>query len=222
MKIKKYFNFLKENRDKFVDLDYSYLKSQSQTAHESVIKVQEKIQGKLADSYENQDKKQQSQFDITKLESIKEKTNKNFFEKMENLKSTKKPGQTHKQPETIDNDDLLDLDAGTPNPNPKDDDLFNLEFGSSPKKQNTKPSNAYNDLDLLASNEKVSKPKNQDSDFLIDFQQDLSVSKPVERKNDNIINSDIFKGLNGEDGGDKKKESKAKVEDKDPFDFIAF
>lgn len=228
LRIKKYFNFLKENRSTFVDLDYSYLKSQSQTAFESVQDVKEKVQGKLSDSFENQDNKPKGQFDIAKLESIKEKTNKNFFEKMETLKSTKK----HTAPQGISKgnaDDLMDIDTTQKNPTHNNEDLIDLDFSSEPAKPtispNSKPSNAYSDFDLLMTDDKVNKPQTKHDDLLLDFNQDLTISKNADKKIGSLIDDDIFKDLGASARNEHKNErSNGKVElnDKDPFDFIAF
>jgi len=222
LKIKKYFNFIKENRNTFVDLDYSYLKTQSQTAYESVISIQEKIQHKIADTFENQDRKQQIQFDMTKLETIKEKTNKNFFEKMETLKNTKKT-VTNSNNQTNQTDDLLDLDTDNVNQSKAKNDLFNLDFDDTPHKQTTKTKDVYGDLDLLASDEKNKVSKTVNTDLLIDFQDNLNVSKPVQKKADNLIDSDMFKDLNPVSKPEVKvKENNILSQQKDPFDFISF
>lgn len=206
-------------------MDYSYLKSQSQTAFESVCKVQEKIQAKLSDTFENQDKKPQGQFDITKLENIKEKTNKNFFDRMETLKTTKKPiGSSNGQ--SAPNDDLLDLEASGKKQAKKDDDFFNLDFTNpAPVKVTPQPLNLYSNIDLLASNEKIPQTKAMDHDLLLDFQTDLTITKPTEKKQLSVIDDDMFRGLSTSvthNANNNENKTKVAINDKDPFDFIAF
>lgn len=206
-------------------MDFSYLKAHSQTAYDSVSGIQAKVQNKVANSYEDQDKKTHNQFDITKLESIKEKTNKNFFEKMETLKSTKKTTVSHGNGQDKDVGDLLDLDTGN-NQKPTDNgDLINLDVDNSPMKQPSKPTNGYGDLDLLASEDKPKAQKSKNDDFLIDFQQDLTISKPADKKTGDLLDSDLLSDMNIKPKVDTKpnnKESKPEPQSKDPFDFIAF
>lgn len=215
---------MKEHRSTFIDLDYSYLKSQSQTAFDSVYKIQEKIQHKLDDSYENQDRKPQGQFDIGKLEQIKEKTNKNFFDKMETLKNTKKGTATQENMSANKTDDLIDLDP-VDNKNNIDDDLFGLDLDSTPKKTVQVNNDRYGGLDLLGNDDLVIKPSIQGDDLLFDFQQNMNISKPINKKGGSLIDDDMFRDLDTvmqKDSMTKKTEGKSTDQNKDPFDFIAF
>lgn len=214
---------MKEHRSSFIDLDYSYLKSQSQTTFDSVHKVQEKIQHKLDDSFENQDRKPQSQFDIGKLEQIKEKTNKNFFDKMESLKTTKKCTMTQDNKLSTNTDDLLDLDPVCNKDN--NDDLFDFDVGSAPKKTVQQNIDPYSGLDLLNSDDPVIKPSVQGDDFVFDFQQNMNVSRSIQKKGGSLIDDDMFKDLNTGVQNDyklTKNEGNAIRQNKDPFDFIEF
>ena len=217
-----------------MDLDYSYLRGQSQTAYDSVVGVQEKIQQKLEDSFENQDKRQQNGFDIGKLEQIKEKTNKNFFDKMETLKNTKK-GATG--PQTSKGGDLLDLDSvggNAPVGDNNDDDLFGLDLGTTKKAPPAQPqkqkSDPYGGLDLLDAEvrpviHQQPKLQVQDNDLMFDFQQNLTVNKPAVNNGGGLMDDDMFgdigTGMRSEDAKNKG-DSKPKGQGGDPFDFLAF
>lgn len=205
-------------------MSFGYLKSQSQTAHDSVVGVQEKIQSKLDDNFEGQDKKAQNAFDIGKLEQIKEKASKNFFENMESLKQKKK--QPGKQ-----DDDLLDFD---PNDNKQvaqqntGNDLMDMDFGSNKQTPVVKQQVAdpYGGLDLLdAEVQQVSKPKTQDNDLLFDFQQNMNIGNNGPKPSGGLLDDDMFGDLTGgmrAEESKKKDESKSKGQGSDPFDFLAF
>ena len=213
-------------------MSYAYLKSQSQTAYDSVVGVQERVQQKLDGEFENQDKKQTAQFDIGKLEQIKEKANKNFFENME----TRKKGKAGANAQSNKGGDLLDLDPTDVKPAPKqantgaldDDDILGFDLPSNSKPAPPRPAqkqaDPYGGLDLLDDDVTVHKPKAQDADLMFDFQHNLSVSKPADKKSGGLLDDDMFgdlaMGMRAEDT--KKAESKAKAQGNDPFDFMAF
>lgn len=236
LKLRKYFNFLKTNRATFIDLNYGYLKSQSATAYDSVMGIQERVQQKLDDTFENQDKKQVAQFDIGKLEQIKEKANKNFFENME----TRKKGKQGVVTQNNKADDLLDLDPTDGKPastQPKtkvaDDDIFGDDFNitntqtNAPKTQ--KKADPYGDLDLLddgiqVQKPQVQKPQTQDTDLMFDFQQNMNLGNVDNKKTGGLLDDDMFGdiavGIRADDA--KKNDSKAKAQVSDPFDFMSF
>lgn len=227
---------MKAHRSTFIDLDYSYVRSQSQTSYDSIVGVQEKIQQKLEDSFENQDKRLQSGFDIGKLEQIKEKTNKNFFDKMETLKSSKRGA---KGEQASKGGDLLDLDAvGENKPqggNNDDDDLFGLDLGTAKKPQpqssHQQKSDPYGGLDLLDSDVQPVKrpdphPQSQGNDLMFDFQQNLNINKHAPNNGGGLIDDDdmfgdIGTGMRSEEAKNKV-DSKPKGQGADPFDFLAF
>ena len=161
------------------------------------MKVYDKINDKLDGDFFDQNKKMNNQFDITKLDAMKEKSSKNFFDKMNDLKGKK---GTKKKEET---DDLLDM--GT-NDNvkqvPVTDDL--LDFDVSTPVQNTKSqqTNGTVDFDLLDIGKKSEEKKPVANDLMFDFDNSMK----LDTKKTEI----------------KPEVKKDPVKKDDPFDFIAF
>ena len=75
-----------------------------------MVKLRGQISDKLAGPSDQIDKPHAGTFDLSKLETLKEQGNKNFFDKMNNLKQGKKGNETTKEAKG-DIADFLDLDV---------------------------------------------------------------------------------------------------------------
>lgn len=110
---RRYFEHLKGNRRIVSESGFEEVRGSNQSGFEAIVKLQKTVLGKLEGSFEDLDKPSSQGFDLTKLEAMKEKTNKNFFEDMNKIKAGKgAPVKTVKQ--TGGEDDILGLGVDTP------------------------------------------------------------------------------------------------------------
>ncbi len=126
IKQKKYFEFLKKHQEIIDDLDIQGISENKKNRINTLEKLSKKIKNKL----ENFDQKNQKigQFDMSKLEQMKEQGNKNFFEKMYNLKQ-KNPKKKQKNNNGL---NLLELNQSEKK---QSTDLFDMNLDLEPKQQ---------------------------------------------------------------------------------------
>lgn len=144
LKNKKYFDYLKANRRILTDSQFEEIRGASASGYEAVCKLHRSVLAKLEGEFDDLDKPSAQGFDMAKLEAMKEKTNKNFFEDMNKIKAGK--GTTAKTVKTTGNDDdILGLGVGgqptakapvakTGNGDLMDlgNDMLGLDFGTKP------------------------------------------------------------------------------------------
>ena len=189
---KRYAEFLRNYGAQILDNSFEAARSESKSGYDSLIKLQGQISDKLAGPLDQIDKPQTGTFDLSKLETLKEQGNKNFFDKMNNIKQGKKGNEGAKETKGS-TDDFLEL---------------NLTERSGPTKTETKPTKKGDDLldlddfDVIDNNtNKGTNPvhikKTTESDFdLLDTQfGDLSVKKP-EVKTPQLNEHDFFAQTN--------------------------
>lgn len=142
---KRYFEYLKNNRRVVTDSTFEEVRGSNQSGFEAISKLQKTVLGKLEGAFEDLDKPSSQGFDLAKLEAMKEKTNKNFFEDMNKLKANKGgPAKTVKH--TGGDDDILGLGVETAPARPANSDglldlhsdFGNLSLGNS-KAQTVQP-----------------------------------------------------------------------------------
>lgn len=132
LKNRKYFDYLKANKRILNDSRFDEIRSANASGYETIIKLQKGIAAKLEGEFDNLDKPTTQGFDLSKLEEMKEKSNKNFFEDMNKIKAGK--GVGNKVSKTTTDDDLLGL-GGVQKPEvktevtkqAKKDDLLDLQ-----------------------------------------------------------------------------------------------
>ena len=88
LKHKRFFEYMKASKSELFALTFDEVAVASKSGLESISKLRSGMLERLAGGYE-QGEKQGATFDISKLESLKEQGNKNFFAKMQNIKQGK-------------------------------------------------------------------------------------------------------------------------------------
>lgn len=235
IKSKKYFEYLKINRGIINGANFENLRASNQTGFEAIIKLQKSIILKLDRNFDDLDKPASQGFDLSKLEALKEKSNKNFFQDMDKIKTGK---NIPYQKNTVLEANILDLGnehvsvpvSKVPAKSTNNDDLFGLDFG-------TKPSGIQMADDLLNFGDITSKTKTQQSykqenvvqpsnnDFLFDLgssvsttktgSDSISFTKPEKSMDLNLMS--FTNDLLLEKPSDQKSNQKT-----DPFNFIVF
>lgn len=161
LKNRKYFDYLKANKRILTDSQFDEVRSANASGFETIVKLQRSILAKLEGEHEDLDKPTSQGFDLSKLEAMKEKTNKNFFEDMNKIKAAKggagKGGAGKAGPEA--DDDLLGLgeQVGDTRPQAKvspndifdlQGDLMGMNLTGKPAISQPKPANKDDFLDL--------------------------------------------------------------------------
>ena len=179
---------MRVNKDTVLGVSFEEAQGQAKGAFDSLVKLRDQVNAKLAGSFDQVDKQPTGAFDLTKLETLKEQSSKNFFDKMSSLKQGKKTEGGAKQSPA--GDDLLGVDfVGAPTPAPA--------FVAQPKTE-SKQQAAGDDLlglgDFGAPKAPAPQSKQPASDFdLLDTQfQDLGVSKPEPKKQQAALDDDDF------------------------------
>ncbi len=191
IKHKRYFEFLKANKSDIFSLTFDDVAQTSKSGFESISKLRSSVLERLNSGFDQSEKQGGNVFDVSKLEALKQQGNKNFFEKMQEIKKGKpvaEPKESHSQSNT-DANNFLDLD-----------------FGSQPAQVKKNPvaqsqSNAYGDLlDFNPIPPSKHTPQVQSSnkggsdfDLLNDFSSNLNI-KPQPNKS---IGSDNLLDLTG-------------------------
>lgn len=148
LKNRKYFEHLKANKRILNDSRFDEIRSANASGYETIVKLQKSIAGKLEGEFDSMDKPATQGFDLSKLEEMKEKSNKNFFEDMNKIKAGKGVGS--KAAKGGNDDDLLGLGVAGPQAKTevakqikKDDfldlqsDFMNLSVGTKPAQQSS-------------------------------------------------------------------------------------
>lgn len=228
LKNKKFFDAVKFNLDQLKSIEFD-----SEGA-DQLLKLKKTIVDRTSRNFEDAEVKP-ANFDLSKLENLKEKSNAKFFEKMDNLKK----GGSKPKDEDFFESSTAPVPAQT-NKKQTDDDLFSLDATVI-----SKPKPAFNEdilgLALKAANDihqkPEAKPAPKPTDDLFDFSVDTT--KPTVKPSndfDNILfDTGITKpkvvtenkGLDDISGAfdlamNIRAETKpeTKQQSKDPFDFL--
>lgn len=220
IKNRKFFECLKFNLERLKEVDFS-AGGEGATNQEAMGKLKQSLVERLGRNFDEPETKNAG-FDLSKLESLREKSNAKFFEKMENLKKGKK------------NDDIFDIDAAPAKPAPKTDDI--LEMAVSSKASTFHPSSSNHHDDFLSLNPQVPEKKQEvkanqpkkDSADLFDLASTITTPAATSKKDEIVFEKvapkkdqkDDFFGQFDMGISLKKKEEEVKKVAKDPFDFL--
>lgn len=225
LKNKKYFDTVKHNLDKFKAIDFEDAVSQNQSGGEQILKLRSAIIERVSKNFDDSEPKPVS-FDLSKLDSLKEKSNAKFFEKMENLKKGKgKEGDLiEAQPTkttTSDKNDIFGLDLhSTTTAAPKKtvdphDDLLGLATQTVLSQQQSSVKTKSEDLFDFTSVTHTAPQKSPEQQNEIVFEKNaVQTIKQTAKTGDLVDAFNIAMEIR------KEAKSEQKDKNKDLFDFI--
>lgn len=182
----------------------------SQTASETILKLQKQILSKLELNFEDSDKTPIQGFDMSKLEALKEKSNKNFFSDMDKIKTGKHTNDKKLLSTAHDNNDFLNLGV-------KNETLNNLSVKQNQELLN----NDFINLDFDVKQQQPQKTNIKDDDILNlgVFTDDSKKDNPIKTQTPQIYN-DFDLGLNF--GSKQENNKNTALQDQKSYEFLSF
>lgn len=177
---------MKANKSEIFSLTFDDVAQTSKSGFDSISKLRSSILERLNGSFDQSDKQGGNVFDISKLESLKEQGNKNFFEKMQNIKQ----GKVVAEPKDARNQSKVD-----------DNNFLELDFGQNSTNIQTKTitqtqANNYNDIldfnpapQTNQTHQPPAKKTGSDFDLLSDFSSNLNLGAQQQKpaSTDNLL-----------------------------------